>query len=170
MPKILEVQALMSDADFKETYEGTHFDEKAVKQINDNKALSLLLDKVDGTVKGGESFDNLMITYKDPSGTMIEKEIKMGLGGLDKDEFQKELKSVFKEITLAAGTETSEADNDPPNPFDLTTQGATNTKKEEDAKISTSQEDQNIETDNERKRKEAVINASKLIGVPEGGF
>jgi hypothetical protein len=33
MPKILEVQALMSDADFKETYEGTHFDEKAVKQL-----------------------------------------------------------------------------------------------------------------------------------------
>ena len=151
--------------------EGERDDEFAAKQINDNKALSLLLDKVDGTVKGGESFDNLMITYKDPSGTMIEKEIKMGLGGLDKDEFQKELKSVFKEITLAAGTETSEADNDPPNPFDLTTQGATNTKEEvKDAKISTSQEDQNIETDNERKRKEAVINASKLIGVPEGGF
>jgi hypothetical protein len=33
MPKILEVQALMSDADFKNTYEGTHFDEKAVKQL-----------------------------------------------------------------------------------------------------------------------------------------
>ena len=151
--------------------EGERDDEFAAKQINDNKALSLLLDKVDGTVKCGESFDNLMITYKDPSGTMIEKEIKMGLGGLDKDEFQKELKSVFKEITLAAGTETSEADNDPPNPFDLTTQGATNTKEEvKDAKISTSQEDQNIETDNERKRKESIINASKLIGVPEGGF
>ena len=33
MPKILEVRALMSDADFKNTYEGTHFDEKAVKQL-----------------------------------------------------------------------------------------------------------------------------------------
>ena len=151
--------------------EGERDDEFAAKQINDNKALSLLLDKVDGTVKGGETFDNLMITYRDPSGTMIEKEIKMGLGGLDKDEFQKELKSVFREITLAAGTETSEADNDPKNPFDLTTQGATNSKEEvKDAKISTSQEDQNTETDNERKRKEAVINASKLIGVPKGGF
>ena len=151
--------------------EGERDDEFAAKQINDNKALSLLLDKVDGTVKGGETFDNLMITYRDPSGTMIEKEIKMGLGGLDKDEFQKELKSVFREITLAAGTETSEADNDPKNPFDLTTQGATNSKEEvKDAKISTSQEDQNIETDNERKTKESIINASKLIGVPKGGF
>ena len=93
-----------------------------------------------------------MITYRDPSGTMIEKEIKMGLGGLDKDEFQKELKSVFKEITLAAGTDTSDADNDPLNPFDLTTQGATKSNEEaKDAKISTS-------------------NASKLKGVPEGGF
>lgn len=151
--------------------EGDRDDEFAAKQINDNKALSLLLDKVDGTVKGGETFDNLMITYRDPSGTMIEKEIKMGLGGLDKDEFQKELKSVFKEITLAAGTETSEADNDPFNPFELSAQGATNSKEEvKDAKISTSQEDQNTETDNERKRKESIINASKLIGVPEGGF
>ena len=152
--------------------EGERDDEFAAKQINDNKALSLLLDKVDGTVKGGETFDNLMITYRDPSGTMIEKEIKMGLGGLDKDEFQEELKSVFKEITLAAGTETSEADDDFKNPFDLTTQGATNTKEEEvkDAKISTSQEDQNTETDNERKIKESIINASKLKGVPEGGF
>jgi hypothetical protein len=151
--------------------EGERDDEFAAKQINDNKALSLLLDKVDGTVKGGETFDNLMITYRDPSGTMIEKEIKMGLGGLDKDEFQKELKSVFREITLAAGTETSEADNDPKNPFDLTTQGATKSnEKAKDAKISTSQEDQNIETDNERKTKESIINASKLIGVPKGGF
>ena len=147
-------------------------DEKAVKQINDNKALSLLLDKVEGTVKQRDGVkDGVVITYRDPSGTMIEKEIKMGLGGLDKDEFQKELKSVFKEITLAAGTDTSEADDDFINPFDLTTQGATNTKKEvKDAKISTSQEDQNTETDNERKLKEAIINASKLKGVPEGGF
>ena len=145
-------------------------DEKAVKQINDNKALSLLLDKVDGTVKQRDGFkDGVVITYRDPSGTMIEKDIVTGTGMTD-DEFQKELKSVFKEITLAAGTDTSEADNDPKNPFDSTTQGATNSKEEEDAKISTSQEDQNTETDNERKRKEAVINASKLIGVPEGGF
>jgi hypothetical protein len=153
--------------------EGGRDDEFAAKQINDNKALSLLLDKVDGTVKGGKTFDNLMITYKDPSGTMIEKEIKMGIGGIGEDEFQEELKSVFKEITLAAGTETSDADNDPLNPFDLTTQGATNTKEDEevkDAKISTSQEDQNTETDNERKIKESIINASKLIGVPKGGF
>ena len=33
MPKILEVRALMSDADFKDKYEGTHFDEKSVKQL-----------------------------------------------------------------------------------------------------------------------------------------
>ena len=153
--------------------EGRRDDEFAAKQINDNKALSLLLDKVEGTVKGGETFDNLMITYRDPSGTMIEKEIKMGIGGIGEDKFQEELKSVFKEITLAAGTETSDADDDFKNPFDLTTQGATNTKEEEevkDAKISTSQEDQNTETDNERKTKESIINASKLKGVPEGGF
>ncbi len=144
-------------------------DEKAVKQINDNKALSLLLDKVEGTVKQRDGVkDGVVITYRDPSGTMIEKDIVTG--NMTDDEFQKELKSVFKEITLAAGTDTSEADNDPPNPFDLTTQGATNTKEEEGAKISTSQEDQNTETDNERKLKEAIINASKLIGVPEGGF
>lgn len=146
-------------------------DEKAVKQINDNKALSLLLDKVEGTVKQRDGVkDGVVITYRDPSGTMIEKDIVTGASMTD-DEFQKELKSVFKEITLAAGTDISEADNDPPNPFDLTTQGATNTKEEvKDAKISTSQEDQNTETDNERKLKEAIINASKLIGVPEGGF
>tara|TARA_R110002050_G_scaffold57000_11_gene128253 strand:- start:1435 stop:3651 length:2217 start_codon:yes stop_codon:yes gene_type:complete len=146
-------------------------DEKAVKQINDNKALSLLLDKVEGTVKQRDGVkDGVVITYRDPSGTMIEKDIVTGASMTD-DEFQKELKSVFKEITLAAGTDTSEADDDFINPFDLTTQGATNTKKEvKDAKISTSQEDQNTETDNERKLKEAIINASKLKGVPEGGF
>ena len=146
-------------------------DEKAVKQINDNKALSLLLDKVDGTVKQrGGVRDGVVITYRDPSGTMIEKDIVTG-ASMTNDEFQEELKSVFKEITLAAGTETSEADIGSKNPFDLTTQGATNTKEEvKDAKISTSQEDQNTETDNERKLKEAIINGSKLIGVPKGGF
>ena len=121
-------------------------DEKAVKQINDNKALSLLLDKVDGTVKQRDGVqDGVVITYRDPSGTMIEKDIVTGAGMTD-DEFQEELKSVFKEITLAAGTETSEADDDFINPFESTTQGATNTKEEV-------KEDQNTETD-------AVINAS----------
>ena len=131
----------------------------------------MLLDKVEGTVKQRDGVkDGVVITYRDPSGTMIEKDIVTGASMTD-DEFQKELKSVFKEITLAAGTDTSEADDDFINPFDLTTQGATNTKKEvKDAKISTSQEDQNTETDNERKLKEAIINASKLKGVPEGGF
>ena len=108
-------------------------DEKAVQQINDNKALSLLLDKVDGTVKqrGGVQ-DGVVITYRDPSGTMIEKDIVTGVN-MTNDEFQKELKSVFKEITLAAGTETSEADDDLINPFEPSVQGATNPKKEEAA-------------------------------------
>lgn len=128
---------------------GTDDDKFAADQINDNKALSLLLDKVDGTVKDGENLDKLIITYRDPSGTMIEKQIKMGIGGLDKDEFQKELKSVFKEITLAAGTETSEADDDPINPFEPSAQGAKNPKEE---------------------KEESIINPSNLKGVPEGGF
>ena len=33
MVQILELHALMSDSDFKEKYEGTHFDETAVKQL-----------------------------------------------------------------------------------------------------------------------------------------
>jgi hypothetical protein len=111
-------------------------DEKAVQQINDNKALSLLLDKVDGTVKqrGGVK-DGIVITYRDPSGTMIEKDIVTGASMTD-DEFQKELKSVFKEVTLAAGTNISEADDDLTNPFELPAQGATNPKKEEAANAS----------------------------------
>jgi len=111
-------------------------DEKAVQQINDNKALSLLLDKVDGTVKqrGGVK-DGVVITYRDPSGTMIEKDIVTG-ASMTNDEFQEELKSVFKQITLAAGTETSEADDDFINPFDPSVQGATNPKKEEAANAS----------------------------------
>ncbi len=74
--------------------------------------------------------DGVVITYRDPSGTMIEKDIVTGT--MTNDKFQEELKSVFKEITLAAGTETSEADDDPINPFDPTTQSATNPKKEEE--------------------------------------
>ena len=96
----------------------------------------MLLDKVDGTVKqrGGVK-DGVVITYRDPSGTMIEKDIVTG-ASMTNDEFQKELKSVFKEITLAAGTETSEADDDFINPFDPSVQGATNPKKEEAANAS----------------------------------
>jgi hypothetical protein len=106
-------------------------DEKAVQQINDNKALSLLLDKVDGTVKqrGGVK-DGVVITYRDPSGTMIEKDIVTG-ASMTNDEFQEELKSVFKQITLAAGTETSEADDDFINPFEPSVQGATSASEDE---------------------------------------
>jgi hypothetical protein len=32
-PKIIELKASMSDADFKAKYEGTHFDESAAKLI-----------------------------------------------------------------------------------------------------------------------------------------